>query len=80
MTQGRTFVGIGALKLAHDVVMLSSPFILQRLLQNLQDSGSRCAHSLLFQNMCLSSPSLTRGHETTCIAGNVLAVAHLSPP
>ena len=36
-------MGIGALKLVHDMVMLSSPFVLQRLLQNLQDGGSRCA-------------------------------------
>ena len=43
MPQGRTFVGIGVLKLAHDMVMLSSPFVLQRLLQNLEDGGSRCA-------------------------------------
>ncbi len=41
--QGRTFVGIGVLKLVHDMVMLSSPFVLQRLLQNLEDGGSRCA-------------------------------------
>jgi len=36
-------VAIGVLKLVHDMVMLSSPFVLQRLLQNLQDGGSRCA-------------------------------------
>ena len=49
-------MGIGVLKLVHDMIMLSSPFVLQRLLQNLEAGGSRCASH--WRSVPLADPAL----------------------